>query len=709
MRLFLIILGVVLPMILLPSELTLAQAPKLPCATQQVVEGALARQPELRENQRRAQAELRQKAQARAQGRVASNDSVRVIPIVFHIFHNNGPENLTDRQIQDILLILNRDFQLRQPDTARVQRVFRPVMGNTRLEFRLARRDPQGNCTNGITRHQSLITYAANENMKDVVSWDTDKYVNCWIGARIDLGGFLVGGYAYYPGTAPAPRYEGVVVAANQMGFIGGSTTLAYRTLTHEIGHYLNLAHTWGSTNEPGVAANCQTDDDVQDTPNCIGVSTGGCPLTQATCGPLANVENFMDYSSCDRMFTQGQSDRMRDALQSTMGSRNNLWTPENLIATGVAQASPALCAPKVQVASTLRNICPGQTVQLLGSIANVPQDTGLQLRWSIPGAVPATSTERNPVVTFPTEGLYVARLLARNSAGADSAALPYSIFVAGNQRAYAAAQAEDFEAPAWPQAGSNSYNRWQADTAESAAFWRRSTQAGWQSPSALQGPADLLQPGERLGIASAGYDLSQASPDAVLQYKYAAAAQTPTDADRLRLLVSTNCGRNYALRILRQGNTGPGAMYTTSRLASPNWRPSTTEWRTERISLQGVAGQADVRFRFELEGGGGAGVYIDSLVVLVSRLTAVATAEARSTLRVSPNPVQGSATVQLPASGLAYRVVNTVGQVVASGMAPSTQLVLDTQAWPAGAYVVSVGGATHMGSCRFVVAHLGQ
>ena len=39
------------------------------------------------------------------------------------------------------------------------------------------------------------------------------------------------------------------------------------------MGHWLNLPHTWGSTNEPGLASNCTTDDGVTDTPNTIAHS----------------------------------------------------------------------------------------------------------------------------------------------------------------------------------------------------------------------------------------------------------------------------------------------------------------------------------------------------------------------------------------------------------------------------------------------------
>ena len=127
--------------------------------------------------------------------------------------------------------------------------------------------------------------------------------------------------------------YNGVWILDTYLGSIGTSDVVNSRTMTHESGHWLNLSHVWGPNNNPGNAASCDDDDQVADTPNEIGVTT--CNLNEASCGPRANVENYMNYSYCSKMFTQGQVTRMRDALGSGVGGRNNLNTPGNLIDTG--------------------------------------------------------------------------------------------------------------------------------------------------------------------------------------------------------------------------------------------------------------------------------------------------------------------------------------------------------------------------------------
>ena len=44
--------------------------------------------------------------------------------------------------------------------------------------------------------------------------------------------------------------------------------------LAHEAGHYLNLSHLWGDTNDPVVDVNCDSDDHVDD-------NNGGCEMMQ--------------------------------------------------------------------------------------------------------------------------------------------------------------------------------------------------------------------------------------------------------------------------------------------------------------------------------------------------------------------------------------------------------------------------------------------
>jgi len=126
---------------------------------------------------------------------------------------------------------------------------------------------------------------------------------------------------------------SGIWILHNYVGSIGTGTINCSRALTHEVGHWLNLSHTWGGNHNPGNASSCSSDDGVTDTPNTIGVTA--CILGENTCGPLANVEYYMDYSYCSKMYTPGQVIRMCNALVRGIGGRSNVWKIANLNATG--------------------------------------------------------------------------------------------------------------------------------------------------------------------------------------------------------------------------------------------------------------------------------------------------------------------------------------------------------------------------------------
>ncbi|HEX8516156.1 MAG TPA: M43 family zinc metalloprotease [Bacteroidia bacterium] len=190
-----------------------------------------------------------------------------IVPVVFHVLHTNGSENISDAQIFDQIAILNEDFRKMNADTATVDSAFYDNMADSRIEFRLAQLDPNGNCTNGIDRIYSRLTNNADDNSK-LNQWPRDKYLNVWVVNTMASVG--TAGYAYYPSATASPLfpYDGIIILNDYIGSIGTGATGRSRALTHEIGHYLNLPHTWGSTNEPGVACG---DDGVGDTPMTKG------------------------------------------------------------------------------------------------------------------------------------------------------------------------------------------------------------------------------------------------------------------------------------------------------------------------------------------------------------------------------------------------------------------------------------------------------
>lgn len=256
-----------------------------------------------------------------------SSDTVYTIPIVFHILHEYGNENISDQQVYRQVEIINEDFRKLNADTTDIVATFKPIAADARIEFKLAQIDPFGNCTNGINRYHSPETTIGDDYSK-LNQWARGRYLNVWVVKDMENG---VAGYAYLPtSTEGDNRFrDGIVIRNNYIGDIGTSSSQFSRTLTHEIGHWLGLAHPWGPTNNPGQPTNCNEDDGIEDTPNTVGWTS--CNLEGTTCDTvLDNVQNYMDYSFCSNMFTQGQVNVMLNALKSDVAQRAYLWSPAN-------------------------------------------------------------------------------------------------------------------------------------------------------------------------------------------------------------------------------------------------------------------------------------------------------------------------------------------------------------------------------------------
>ena len=207
-------------------------------------------------------------------------DVIYTIPIVFHIIHLGGSENITNEQILNQVELLNEDFRALNTDIANVHPAFTDMVGDAMIQFALPTIDPFGGCTNGIDRVRTPETLRGSDKAK-MNPWPRDKYLNVWVIRDMEDPG--VAGYAYYPSTFDNPITriaDGIIIENAYIGQIGTGTPFRSTALTHEIGHYLNLPHVWGNNNgvEPGaeqappghMVPDCG-DDGVEDTPPTRG------------------------------------------------------------------------------------------------------------------------------------------------------------------------------------------------------------------------------------------------------------------------------------------------------------------------------------------------------------------------------------------------------------------------------------------------------
>jgi PKD repeat protein len=615
-----------------------------------------------------------------------------IVPVVFHIIHNNGVENISDEQIYDAMRVLNEDYSRMNSDWQNVKADFLPLVADVGIEFRLARKDPQGNCTKGITRTVSPLTTDGTQTMKSLIQWPRNKYLNVWVAASADGAA----GYTYRPGAvANWPEADGIVLLHNYTGSIGTSSVNRSRTLTHEVGHWINLSHTWGSTNEPALAANCSDDDNVSDTPNTIGWTS--CNVNGVSCGSLDNVENYMEYSYCSKMFTEGQKTRMLAALNSGTSQRNQLWSTANLNATGLTSA-PVLCAAEFTGTNGL--ICSGNSVTFTDvSFHGVTSRT-----WSFPGGTPASSSDASTTVNYTEPGVYPVTLTVSDGTSTLSTTTNAYVTVLADP-GQSVPVVEGFESISGLPS-----NEWFVNNPDNDNTFNTTTTAAYTGSSSVRLLNQSSMSGRTDELLTSTYDMSEAV-DVNISFRYAFAQRNSSNADVLRVYVSNNCGATWSLRKIMYANTS----LTTAGVVTSSFVPNGPDQWGYTVVDNVSASYHTSRFRikFEFVSGGGNNLYLDDININGMPVGLEESIAARGgSLLVVPNPVQdmaqaifltkGSERVRMEVIDVTGR---TVRQLFEGALAPGQQrLDVPVSGLQSGAYFLRMQQGDRQEVSRFVV-----
>ena len=289
---------------------------------------------------------------------------VLTIPVVVHVLHL-GEEvgegtNISDEQVFSCIENLNHRFRA---DTIALADLTDEYDAHelsfaidSKIEFCLATRDPEGNPTTGIDRQDcSLLEYTSTFSgqtstayyaekgisnlsqwtlplqgipdnvLKDQFHWPHVDYFNMYVVSEINNnnGGNGVQGYSYVGslGSATSGDAYGPVCLYNVTGTTGELkwNRKLNATWTHECGHALGLFHTFSNgfqtTDSCDPETNpCTQGDQCPDTPP--SPPNQSCNPIFADC-PDAMLENYMDYTGedCKTAFTQNQIEKMRDEV----------------------------------------------------------------------------------------------------------------------------------------------------------------------------------------------------------------------------------------------------------------------------------------------------------------------------------------------------------------------------------------------------------
>ena len=533
------------------------------------------------------------------------------IPVVFHIIHDGGVGNISMDQIQSGIDVMNEDFAALNADAGQIRdnpdAPYAPLHANVEVEFKLAKRDPQGNCTNGVQRQYAPgLTNQAGEDCKyssngGLDAWPNDAYLNIWVVNSIQSNGQgTTLGYAFLPYNNWGSGH-GILNRHDRVGRIGTASNNDGRTLTHEMGHICGLFHTF----QDGCHSNdCNSNGDfVCDTPPAE--QTFGCLPSNNTCNnvPVFDFygsdvldmnENHMSYNSCRLMFSEGQKTLMNNNFQ-TIPNFISLTSPANLTATGVNEPD-VICEAAFDADKKV--VCLGQSV----NFSDMSYHGASAWDWSFEGGTPSSSAAQNPVVTYNSPGVYEVSLTA--SDGTSNVTETKTGFI----------QVLDFSVPL------PFYESFENVSAVPGDFWLVSNPG---NNAAFELKDVGLNSSKSAGISNFGgpvgaidellsspIDLSQVSNDMTLSFRYAYRKRYPVNDEWLRVFISNDCGELWAQRKTIRGSQ------LSDQTEANAWEPqSEDDWVTVHMTNVTSSFWVDnFLVKFQFEGDNGNNFYLDDI-----------------------------------------------------------------------------------------------
>lgn len=537
------------------------------------------------------------------------------IPVVVHIIHNGEGfgqgANIPTEQVLSQIAILNEDFRRLNADASQTPAMFQSVAADIEIEFVLAKRNPQGLPTDGITRIEGpQERYRSSDHgiIASLSYWPAEEYLNIWVAPM--QGSIL--GWAQFPlsnlegleNVNTTRLTDGVVI--NYEYFGEGFNARAFskgRTATHEIGHFLGLRHIWGD-------GGCSASDFCDDTPDA-SESTNGCPAEKSSCGSPDMFQNYMDYTNdvCMNLFTQDQKWRMRTVLENSPRRLSLLSSPGAEEPEPLELDAALINLPQGLIASCSNIFTPTVRVKNLG------QNTINQMRVQLRSAnnelieeVLETQAlfnlqERN--ITFNTQDLpegitdYTYRIFSVNNRIDDNP---------NNNQATISVRYTTEEAITHTSGLALDLSRWDIYNPDQNKTWEFKGNKEVYIDIFNYLTADGL--GEKDWLISPSFNVSDYNFP-YLTFEYAQAEGR--NVDRLEVLASTDCGVSFPIELFSRSGSFLATAYKLDEAFSPTYD---NDWRKIAVNIAQLSFYEAFTLAFVSTNGEGQSIYIRNVTI---------------------------------------------------------------------------------------------
>jgi hypothetical protein len=617
------------------------------CATDILEQKALQKNPKLRTDFERWMKKKVGEQPLRNFSRGKTN-AIYMIPVVVHIIHNGESvgvgTNIPEAQVISQIRVINEDYQRMNADAVNTPAEFAPVASSIDIEFVLAKQDPEGFPTNGITRTPgSKNGYTAEDNVeiKAHSYWPAEDYLNVWVVNITDV--HL--GFAQFPesdavqGSFPPfdRTTDGVVVHYRAFGSSddGAFNLLTKynkgRTLTHEIGHFLSLNHTFGSTGDCAT-----TTDYVADTPSQT-VETLTCPSSPIDqCNHHIMFQNYMDYTNdaCMNLFTVGQLSRVvtvlensprRASLLTSHGDEEPLIHSLDLELRSISAPASITCGKAIIPRAVIRNrgttpvtvarvrfILNGATVETKDVVVNLAQ------------AESATVSFNTIDLPEPSTNNVAFNILQVNGVSDEDPS---------NNMETLSSNVTAATAPPYIEAFNGLPSNWQVVNPDNQTTWTNiiAPKSSGANRAMYIDMYNYEFPNAKDQLVSPPFKVP--NEEAVLKFDRAYAMFQNVTTERLRVLVVTGCSTDLTDAVEVYSKTGASLATTTSQ-SNPFLPAGESQWAADAISLSGFLGET-IRVIFEVTNSHGNNLYLDNV-----QLTAGEVNDVTALSVVSPGPV---------------------------------------------------------------------